>query len=132
MFNGHQIKEFKTNMSKPLGGITFPDENNSGEVLTFMSNITDCLENVLPAIITNLTQPHHQQYIMNNITLFLKEFKEVQRINRGQNTTVVPIQCPIQITDCNDYSKKKNGLRIIHYARQWVESMLSKIHGSRS
>lgn len=125
MFDGHLPTKFKTNMSQPRGGIVLPDRNNSGEVLTFMSTITDCLDNVLPAIITNLTQQHYQQHIINNITLFLNEFKEVHPINRGQNISTVPIRCPTQIKAYDDYRKKEIGLRIIYYAKQWVERFTS-------
>lgn len=126
MFNGRLPTEFKTNISKSYGGLTLPEQNDSGDrVLAFMSNITDCLDNVLPAIITNLTHKHYQQHIISNITLFLNEFKEVQLMNRGQNASTVPTRCPTQIAAYDDYRKKEFGLRIIYYAKQWVERFTS-------
>lgn len=125
MFNDNLPIKFNTNTSKPFWGISLPAENNSGEVLTFVSSIIDCLDKAVPAIVRNLTEPHCQPHILKNISLFCQELEEIQWLYREHNVREVPGHCPKQITACGAYCKKSNGLRILHYAKSWVKTFAS-------
>lgn len=96
---------------EPLNGITLPVGNTTEEIQDSICSIIDYLDRHLPIIIKNVIQT--DPGILKNTTAFSREFKatfdQSGCQNKSSNLTSV-------------YAMKETGLRIIHFAIQWMKS----------
>lgn len=121
MFDGDAPEANQLEHLQSPDGITWPMGNTAEEIQTSICAITDYLDNHMPAIISSLTTDAHYKNLMENITTFSNQFKNVAI----QNTDATR-ECHRNITASNDYEKKETGLRIILFARKWVDNFANK------